>query len=52
MKALPLVEALGTALEAARKEGAALVVTGSLYLVGEVRGRLLQLEADPVLPLF
>ncbi len=49
--ALPLEEALNAARAAAGREGIVLV-TGSLYLVGEVRARLLGLTEDPVLPLF
>jgi dihydrofolate synthase/folylpolyglutamate synthase len=36
-----LPEALGAAMSTAREEGGPLIVCGSLYLVGEVRGRLL-----------
>jgi dihydrofolate synthase/folylpolyglutamate synthase len=38
--------ALTRALERAAREGGALVVAGSLYLVGHVRGRLLGVDAD------
>ncbi|MBI1944042.1 MAG: bifunctional folylpolyglutamate synthase/dihydrofolate synthase [Deltaproteobacteria bacterium] len=48
----PLVEALACAMAAARRAGGAVLVTGSLYLVGEVRHRLLGGPADPQLPLF
>lgn len=44
--------ALGDALDAARREGGAVLVTGSLYLVGEVRARFLGLTPDPDLPDF
>jgi dihydrofolate synthase/folylpolyglutamate synthase len=47
----PCEEALDAAREAAGSEGVVLV-TGSLYLVGEVRARLLGLHEDPLLPLF
>lgn len=33
-------------------EGGVVVVTGSLYLVGEVRARFVEMEVDPVLPEF
>jgi dihydrofolate synthase/folylpolyglutamate synthase len=42
----PVAEALGQAIESARQEAGTLVVAGSLYLVGEVRGRLVD---DPEL---
>jgi dihydrofolate synthase/folylpolyglutamate synthase len=44
--AAPMPEGLDLALERARANGGPLVVAGSLYLVGEVRGRTM----DPVAP--
>lgn len=40
------------ALQAARAEGGFVLVTGSLYLVGEVRARFLDVDEDPRLPEF
>ena len=51
IEALPLSEALAAAQEHAQTGGVVLV-TGSLYLVGEVRAHLLGLVEDPLLPLF
>lgn len=48
----PLGDALRRATAAARAAGGVVLVTGSLYLVGEVRQRLLGGPADPELPLF
>jgi dihydrofolate synthase/folylpolyglutamate synthase len=43
----PVEAALETVLEGARREGGPTIVAGSLYLVGEVRGRLLGRASRP-----
>lgn len=43
---------LDAATRAAAREGGFVLVTGSLYLVGEARTRLLGVEEDPLLPEF
>ncbi|OGQ17316.1 MAG: hypothetical protein A2138_25660 [Deltaproteobacteria bacterium RBG_16_71_12] len=48
----PLDAALARAMAAARAQRGAVLVTGSLYLAGEVRQRLVGGPVDPELPLF
>lgn len=43
---------LEAALAGARESGGMVLVTGSLYLVGETRGQFLPVEEDPLLPEF
>jgi dihydrofolate synthase/folylpolyglutamate synthase len=51
-EALGVEEALERALGFAAQRDRAAVVTGSLYLVGEVRARFVEMPLDPALPMF
>ncbi len=50
--AAELGSGLERALESARRGGGFVLVTGSLYLVGQVRGLFVEVSEDPVLPEF